>query len=224
MNTLKNFLNKFDKKDIRYKFYNSLKTSSRILDLGCGLGYNSVILKKIHPFLEIHGVDIIEKTNIPQFILYQQVDLDKGSLPYPNDFFDAIIFSHVIEHLKTPLDLGLEINRVLKKGGLIYVEAPNWTSILVPSFGFKRGQLNPFNFYDDPSHIKPWSRHGLFVFLGQYSKLQVKKIGTVRNWYRILFGVPLILYGIIKGERGVIINSFWNIYGWCIFGIAQKNK
>ncbi len=220
---MKKLLKKFDKTDIRYKFYHSLKTSSRILDLGCGLGSNAAIVKEKYPFLEIHGVDILEKINIPQFIIYQQVDLEKGTLPYPDDYFDAIIFIHVLEHLAKPLHLGMEINRILKKGGSVYVETPNWTSMLIPSFGFKREQHGPFNFFDDSTHIKPWSKQGLFELLYQ-SGLRVRKIGTVRNWYRILFGIPLILYGLIRGKRAVVINSFWNMTGWCIYGIATKNE
>jgi len=211
-----------NKKTVRYRFFHDLKNHVRILDLGCGLGHNSIELKLLYPALEIQGIDIIDKTKVPPFIIYKEYDLNNGLLPYPDNYFDAIIFCHVIEHLNKPFDLCLEIRRVLKNDGLIYVETPNWTSILVPSFGFKREQHDPFNFFDDPSHTKPWSKHGLFEYLSQSCDLQVIKVGTVRNWYRILLDIPIILYGLARGKRGLIINSFWNIYGWCIYGIATK--
>src|SRR3972149_6057601 len=57
--------------------------------------------------------------------------------------FDVIMVAHILEHLHFPLILGSEIRRVLKKGGRVYVETPNWTSVFVPSFGYKRHFLFP---------------------------------------------------------------------------------
>lgn len=157
------------------------------------------------------------------FYSYKQVDLDNGVLPFPDEYFDAIIFTHVIEHLSKPLQLGKEIHRVLKKGGKIYVEAPNWTTILVPSFGFHREQHGPFNFYDDPSHIKPWTKQGLFSFLLQSCSLTTIKVGNTRNWLRIPLNFVFIIYGLLTSNRTYIMSSFWNLYGWCIYGIGTKD-
>jgi SAM-dependent methyltransferase len=205
------------------RFLASLGSHSRVLDLGCGSGIRSSLLKQIHPNSEIYGVDRIERERVPHFVIYKKVDLDVEPLPYPDGFFDAIIFNHVIEHLKQPLQLGSEINRVLKRDGKIYVETPNWTTIFVPSFGFKREQLDsPFNFYDDPTHVKPWSKQGIFAFLAQNCELQVEKVGTVRNWARVPFDPLEILRACAKGERRHVVGSVWNLYGWCIYGIARK--
>ena len=209
--------------DIRWGYFNRLGDPARILDLGCGSGYNSVVLKPIYPEVEIYGVDIIDKGEVPHFINYQAIDLDLSLLPYPDDFFDTIIFSHVIEHLRSPFELGNEINRVMKPGGTIYVETLNWTTMLVPSFGFKREQHIPFNFFDDPSHIKPWTKHGLFEFLYNSCHLRVKSVGTVRNWARIPLDLIKICSGFIKGNRKDIVLAFWNLYGWCIYAIGVKD-
>jgi len=128
----------------------------------------------------------------------------------------------VIEHLRYPLKIGREINRVLKPGGVIYLETPNWTSVLVPSFGFRRDQHSPFNFYDDHTHVKPWTKHGLYEFLVQSCGLSVHKVGTVRNLFRLPKNTFDIFLGFITGNRHKIISAFWNIYGWCIYAIAVK--
>lgn len=85
--------------------------------------------------------------------------------------------------------------------------------MLVPSFGFKREQHGPFNFFDDPLHIKRWTRHGLFEFVSQGCPLKVKAVGSVRNWPRIGFDATILMYGPVPGKRGLVIGSFWNIYG-----------
>lgn len=206
----------------RRKYFQSLKSPTKILDLGCGSGHNSIAIRKMYPELEVHGVDIISNSTLPKSIIFHQVNLNDGILPFPDNYFDAIIYTHVIEHLQNPLIIGKEIGRILKGGGSIYVETPNWTSMLVPSFGLSRDQHNPFNFFDDPTHVKPWSKHGLYEFLLQSCKLTSIRVGTVRNWIRLLFDIPIIILGSLSGKRGLVISSVWNIWGWCIYGIAYK--
>jgi SAM-dependent methyltransferase len=144
--------------------------------------------------------------------IYKNIDLDKGVLPYPNDYFGIILFTHIIEHLSSPAALGKEINRVMKKKAKIYVETPNWTTMFVPSFVFHREQHNPFNFFDDPIPVKPWSKHGIFEFLYLGCSLYVEKVGTVRNWLRVPQNLIRIVTGLITGNRSMVISSFWNVY------------
>tara|TARA_B100000902_G_scaffold399968_1_gene474099 strand:- start:2591 stop:3253 length:663 start_codon:yes stop_codon:yes gene_type:complete len=207
---------------VKQKFFLSFQKESRVLELGCGIGRNAMFIKNYYNNIEYHGVDILNKEKVDEYIDYKNCNLENNKLPYEDNYFDKIIFTHVIEHLKDPLSLGSEINRVLKSGGKIYVEAPNWSSILVPSFGFHREQHNPFNFYDDPTHIKPWTKHGIYEFLSDNCDLKVAKVGIVRNWIRIPFDILIVIYGLISGNRRRIISSFWNIYGWCVFGIGKK--
>lgn len=212
----------FQRFDTRRKFNLMLHGSAKVLDLGCGAGDNGVALKELYPEIEVHGVDFHPDLQVPSFYAYKVVDLDNGVLPYPNDFFDAVLFMHVIEHLRSPLQLGIEINRVMKKQAKIYVETPNWTTVLVPSFGFHREQHFPFNFYDDPSHIKPWSKHGIFEFLVQCCNVSVSEVRTRRNWLRLPFDLPIMLVGLLMGRRPYVVSSFWNLFGWCIYGIGTK--
>ena len=219
MDRLKDFI--LDK-GVKQRFFLSFKKDFKILELGCGIGRNAMFIKKYFNKVEYHGIDILPEEKVDSFINFRNVNLEESELPYEANYFDAIIFTHVLEHLNNPLSLGNEINRILKKGGRIYIEAPNWSSILVPSFGFHREQHNPFNFYDDPTHIKPWTKHSIYEFLSENCKLKVEKVGIVRNWIRIPLDLFIIIFGFISGNRKRIISSFWNIYGWCVFGIGEK--
>jgi len=206
----------------RWLFFDRIKNTERILELGCGTGVNYQILCKISSKAEFHGVDLLDQQNIMPGIIYQQLDLNEGVLPYRDEYFDAIIMSHVIEHLHYPLKLGNELNRILKKGGMIYIETPNWTTIFFPSFGFQREQGYPFNFYDDPTHVKPWSKQGLFLYLQNICGFNVECIRTIRVISRIPWDIIKIIYGLIIGNRELVINGFWNISGFCIYGVANK--
>ena len=220
---VKEFLNKIIRKgNPRWQFFRSVTPSSRILDLGCGSGDNGTLLRSIKEDIEVHGVDILPKNLVPPFYTYRCIDLDKEGLPYPDNYFDAVVFTHVIEHLQSPFELGKEISRVLKKQGQIYVETPNWTSVLVPSFGFRRKQHSPFNFYDDPSHVKPWSKHGLFEFLSQGCNCRTSRIGNTRNWIEVPLDFLIIPFGLLTGSRPLVVSSIWNLYGWCIYAIGVK--
>jgi ubiquinone/menaquinone biosynthesis C-methylase UbiE len=221
LNKFKSFIRDYDIKNHFYQKF--IKDNYKILDLGCGYGNTAVSIKMLYENIEYGGCDILPvNEQMKRNFLYQQVDLDEGVLPYPDNYFDIIIFTHVIEHLRYPLKIGKAINRVLKRGGALYIETPQWTSILVPSLGFHREQHNPFNFYDDHTHTKPWTKHGLYEFLSQSSGLNVYKVGTVRNYFRIPKNIFDILLGFMTGNRHKVISSFWNVYGWCIYGIGIK--
>jgi ubiquinone/menaquinone biosynthesis C-methylase UbiE len=102
-----------------------LKPTGKVLDLGCGSGYNCAALHTQWPNIEITGVDIEEAALPPDYVRYLQVDLDKGILPFADSEFEAVMITHVLEHLQSLNQIGLEIGRVLKPGGLLYVETPN---------------------------------------------------------------------------------------------------
>jgi ubiquinone/menaquinone biosynthesis C-methylase UbiE len=194
----------------------------RILDLGCGEGLSCIEFSRLYPQAEIYGVDILEHG--PSCIQYRQVDLDRSDLPFDDDFFDIITLTHVIEHLRHPFRVGSEIHRILRPSGGFYVETPNWTTTLVPSWGFCREQSGGFNFYDDPTHVKPWSKHALFEFIRQYCGLRVETVGTRRNWARFPIDVLKLPVALIQQQRNSLVQAFWNVYGWSIFGIGLKDK
>ena len=210
------------KGDIHRNFFLQLKDSKRILEIGCGRGGNCSQIHSLFPGIEIYGVDLIPQSEVPAFVHYTRVDLENGRLPFENNSFDAVLAIYVLEHIQNAIKLGTEINRIMKNGGLIFIEVPNWTTMFVPSFGFHRVQHNPFNFFDDPSHVKIWTKQSLFEFLDQGCCFSTKKIGTNRNWAALFFNFFQIIKGLCTGRRERVLLPFWNIFGWNIYAIGSK--
>jgi len=106
-----------------------------ILELGSFFGVVSITLKKCG--YSVYASDIPEFFSSPSFqriyknndIPYTGFNLKKCPLPYESNFFDCVIICEVLEHLNfNPLPVLLEINRVLKTGGFIYIGMPNLAS------------------------------------------------------------------------------------------------
>jgi len=108
-----------------------LSPSKRILDIGIGYGFYDIVLKENFR-LDVTGMEVEE--NIPVYCLLPQshgISIIPGRLcktpcSIPDNTFDVVILSEVIEHLRiSPLRALLEINRILKPNGLLLLTTPN---------------------------------------------------------------------------------------------------
>ena len=64
---------------------------------------------------------------------FRRADLNSERVDFPDGKFDGIRICHVLEHLTDLRVLRGEISRLLKPGGLVYLETPNENSLRVPS-------------------------------------------------------------------------------------------
>jgi len=129
---------------------NLIKPKDTILDIGCGNGS----LKKIFPHHRLSGVDILpDSITMALRAGYTQAklaNLDKDKLPFKHSSFDVIICRQVLEHLLFPLKATLEMCRVLKPRGILFVSVPT-----------RKNR----KFYDDYTHIRPFTYHSLEILL-----------------------------------------------------------
>lgn len=76
---------------------------------------------------EVHAVDLgadVEEGR-RQGIRAVECDIDRQPLPYPDGYFDLVVFASVIEHLYNPAFALAELARVTQPGGTLILEAPN---------------------------------------------------------------------------------------------------
>jgi ubiquinone/menaquinone biosynthesis C-methylase UbiE len=106
----------------------NIQPQMKVLDLGCGTGTLTLMLKRAHPEAEVTGLD-----GDPQVLDIARdksrgtdIQWDEGlasSLPYPDSVFDRVVTSLVIHHLVTDDKRRAfkEIYRALKPRGELYV-------------------------------------------------------------------------------------------------------
>lgn len=114
----------------------------RILDVGCGDGNFSVLLKEACKAKEVYGIEISEKgvesaknSGVKAF----QLDIDEEDFPFEDSYFDAIFAGEIIEHLYDTDRFLDEVYRILKLNGLLILTAPNlscWHNKISLLFGF----------------------------------------------------------------------------------------
>lgn len=114
-----------------------------MLDLGCGDGTISVMLKESLSAKEVYGVEIApdavysaQQKGVKVF----EADLDNGGLPFLEAFFDVVYCGEVIEHVFNPAHLLAEVYTVLKPNGVCVLTTPNlagWSNRLALLFGYQ---------------------------------------------------------------------------------------
>ena len=102
---------------------------SRVLEAGCGVGAQTVILARNSPGASITSVDIspdslhkaraaVESEGIVN-VTFRQADI--FNLSFADESFDHVFLCFVLEHLREPVKALGELRRVLKTGGSITV-------------------------------------------------------------------------------------------------------
>jgi len=105
------------------------------------------------------GLDREEPPGRPEGAEFAVLDGAKASLA--DDTADLTVLSHVIEHMLDPVAFFAETARITKPGGLLWVEAPSELSTL-PRASDDTHDHRFFSFWDDPTHVRPWTPGALY--------------------------------------------------------------
>jgi 2-polyprenyl-3-methyl-5-hydroxy-6-metoxy-1,4-benzoquinol methylase len=117
---------------------------STVLDVGCGAGDNAYLLKSKYPGCEVHGIthsaseaEIAKRWMSSCWVF----DIENG---IPEDLsakrFEAVILSHVLEHLRDPATTLMKFAKLLVPGGCAIIAVPNTLS-WATRWRFVRGEF-----------------------------------------------------------------------------------
>jgi len=109
------------------KKLNKKQPSGKFLDIGCATGY---MINKIQQDSdwEVYGVELSQKPAEFMRDVLKLKNINRGDLfsaNYPDNFFDCINISDVLEHVPNPVALLDECRRILKSNGIIMLGVPN---------------------------------------------------------------------------------------------------
>jgi len=205
-----------------YFFISQYCNGKIVMDFGCGLGHGTFLLSRASK--KVIGVDI-EQTIISQCIkkyksknlIFQLIESDKKT-PYKDSFFDIVISSQVIEHVKDVTWYLIELKRILKANGKLFIITPNRNYRLLP---FQK----PWN----PDHMREYALEELHkelnvIFdnvdiLGVQGTEEINKIE-----YKRVRQTPLKAYVLQPLKRLIGINFYKSLRNKVYFQKENKHK
>jgi len=202
-------------------FYNELKNKTfALLDVGAGT-QSPTKTKKYFPQCEYHGIDKgnFGNSDADFKTMHAFYDMDLTALDFkaiPENYFDVMILSHVIEHLENGDKVIEGLTAKMKKGGRVYIEYPGMRSTKLPRM------RSTLNFYDDPTHVRIYSVEEVSGILKKHG-FDIVKAGTRRYWpFILLLPISLIQQRIKHGY--VPGGVFWDLLGFAEYVYAVKRS
>jgi ubiquinone/menaquinone biosynthesis C-methylase UbiE len=93
-----------------------------ILDLGCGSGHIAEYFSQNN---EVIAADVMDQVTIPKKDVFKFIKIDAESLPFEKNFFDIVIFNHVMYCMPDQYHQLKDIYRILKRNGICYLATAN---------------------------------------------------------------------------------------------------
>ena len=150
----------------------------RIVDVGCGEGGATHVIKRLDPRNTVIGVDwsaMALARARARGVLVIQGGIDAHGLPLADGCTDVVIMSELIEHLVDTDAAAEEVRRILRPGGTLLLSTPNlaaWFNRGLISLGIQPvfSEVSMRGIYGRPGrevvgHLRLFTRRALVEFL-----------------------------------------------------------
>lgn len=167
--------------------------SKKLLDLGCGNGWFS--LRAVERGAQVYSIDISHamakiaqqrvKESANQPPEHRVVNASALELPLPENYFDVVLSSEMIEHTPSPRQAITEMARVLKPEGILVITTPNRCWQWLVDLGTRLG-IRPFEGIENFSSYRELEEY--FVD----SRLEIQEHFGFHPWpFQLRFLQPL---------------------------------
>lgn len=204
-----------------------LPRGSRVLDLGCGDGRHTRATRLL-PGIDVVALDLgaeeVRRTRESLIDMDENPDAlcssspEAGSwlvlrgntyhLPFRDGAFDAIIASEILEHLHRDDAALLEIDRILKPGGILAVSVPRyWPEAICWALSeeYRNTPGGHVRIYGDGEIRGKITDRGMEIFGGHYAH----GLHSPYWWLKCLFGV--------NREPNAIVSLYHRLLVWEMF-------
>ncbi len=147
-----------------------LKSSGRLLDVGCAAGF---FLEAAKPYYDVTGVELSEFSSnyAREHFKLNVLTCGLEQAGFPDESFDVVTLWDVIEHVSDPSAVMAEVSRILKPGGIVVVATGDARSF------HARRSLQEWPLMAPPWHLYYFSRATL-TSLGEQSGLSLCNMTT----------------------------------------------
>jgi SAM-dependent methyltransferase len=145
------------------------RARGRLLDVGCGdKPYEHLFRPYVTEYIGIEHEGVFATTNASNAERRPDLYYDGSTLPFPDASFETVLSVQVLEHTPQPAHLVREMARVLRKDGLLILNAP---------FSFR--------LHEEPHDFFRYTPHGLRALCAE-AGLEVAEIWSQRDLWSVL--------------------------------------
>lgn len=185
----------------RYEIVKRYVKRGKVLDIGTSTG--AMLDNFGEDGWETWGVEPSGNFGIAKTKGHKILHEDFEAAKLPNDYFDVVIANHVLEHVDDPIVFLKKAKRLLKKGGIILIDVPNYGGLRSKIYGKKWKYLTPA---EHKWHFTRASLSGLFEEVG------LVVVGFESRSGLWEFGWPTLeLWQALVGRKKRFITHFWHL-------------
>lgn len=180
----------------RYQIAANYVKDKRVLDIACGVGYGSQMLRLAGAKMVI-GVDIAPEVITYAQQYYQMPGIEFICAPaedyHSSELFEVIVSFETIEHLREPSKFLAHLHNLLVPGGYLLLSVPLGETRHIDPYHLQaftetdiRLMLEEIGFVEDFTQIEPWfmpSREVLAMLKSNYILDDKIKL----SWFQFLF-------------------------------------
>jgi ubiquinone/menaquinone biosynthesis C-methylase UbiE/Tfp pilus assembly protein PilF len=196
----------------RFTFLKNAQRNANFLDLGAGSGGLVTWKEWLSPKrddIRMYAVDMVTGEFFKRYLDFQLCNLDSDPLKFSSGFFDAVLSSHLLEHVRDEARLLAELRRVTQRGARLYIEVPTPSSQNLPHrqvFIDAGINMSTLNFFDDATHLRTFSLEQLATLVSA-AGFKPLTMGVIDSKY---IEDEMLTYGVTHNDSEVTTYAMWS--------------